>query len=92
LSCLSIYSQKANSIWVLKLIEEENPLKQQIIRALVDKIKNEIIAELNVSSGRDEEGNFMVAVTSKVQDYLILKLAETRYNLGIEKKQALDEW
>jgi hypothetical protein len=72
--------------------ERQDSMKDVIIEALVNKIKNEVINELGVSGGRDEEGNFLIAVTSKVQDYLILKLAEARFELGLEKKKSLDDW
>ena len=79
---------------------EEYRVKKAIVEALSDKIIDEIVKdlkkeEIEVRSGLDKDGIFRIEPShndSKVVKYLILKLAEKRYEFGIAMKKDPEEW
>ena len=79
---------------------EEDTVKKAIIKALHDKIINEIVKDLKkegieVRTGVDKNAIFRIDPStndSEVVKYLILKLAEKRYEYGIATKKDPEEW
>ncbi len=79
---------------------EEGRVKKAIAKALSDKIINEIVKdlkkeEIEVRTGLDKDGIFRIEPShndSEVVKYLILKLAEKRYEYGMAMEKDPEEW
>lgn len=77
------------------MINNENKkdeVKEAIIKTLSDKIVGELATELNLPTGQNSDASVRVEPTTKVVRYLVRKLAELRYEYGIETKKKAEEW
>jgi hypothetical protein len=80
------------------MIKKEVGVREAIIKALNDKIINEILEdlkELKLFSDKDRNGNVRIEPSSKdseVVKYLINKLAEKRLAYGLAKGEEPEKW
>jgi hypothetical protein len=71
---------------------KKDEVKEAIIKALSDKIVQEIATELNLPTGQNSDASVRVEPSTKVVRYLVHKLAELRYEHGVEMKKKAEDW